>query len=223
MQALLHMLWQSDSAFPSGAFAFSHGLEGALGVKEDWSIHRIAALFATILRHRWSTADRVILVQAHRHADDRRRLAAIDRQFEAASLTEPLRVGSRRQGRAFLTSHARLRSPGAPALKEALDRKEILGHLPVLQGAIWRQLGMDERQASLAAGYAALSSLASVATRLGRLGAIQAHAIVRDLLPVLDQTVAQPVGDDAMPSSFVPWLEIMALEHAQADLRLFVN
>jgi urease accessory protein len=42
-------------------------------------------------------------------------------------------------------------------------------------------------------------------------------------LPLIDDLVARAAPDNAMLSSFLPFLEIAAARHERADLRLFAN
>ena len=65
-------------------------------------------IVAMVLQHRWATSDRVAIARAHRAGDDFDKLAAVDQAVEAATLAEPLRSGSKRNGNALLAAHARL-------------------------------------------------------------------------------------------------------------------
>ena len=71
------------------------------------------------LRHRWATSDRVAVALAHRADGDLDRIAEIDRAVEAATLAEPLRTGSKRNGGALLAAHVRLKTPGAAGIARA--------------------------------------------------------------------------------------------------------
>ena len=89
MMTSLVALQHADSAFPSGSFAFSNGLEGYLAAALDGS--SVRHFVEITLRHRWIGTDRVALVLAFRDPDNLERLAAIDEAVEAATLAEPLR------------------------------------------------------------------------------------------------------------------------------------
>ena len=99
------------------------------------------------------------------------------------SLSEPMRVGSRRNGASLLASHARLGTPGAAELRAAVRASRLLGHLPVVQGALWPALGLDERNAASVSGYLFASGLTSAAVRLGAIGAIEAQRSLSGALP----------------------------------------
>lgn len=224
MLTMLLAMQQGDAAFPSGAFAFSNGIEGlaALPIPFDRVAMRRHADAA--IRHRWAGTDRVALVQAYRAASDLDRLAAIDQAIEAATLAAPLRIGSQRAGRAFLASHARLGTRYADVLKAAIADDRMIGHLATVQGCLWRAIGLSECEAVAVSGYLTVSGLASAAVRLGRIGAIEAQAVVQDMLPIIETYGAAAVENDDLDfTSFVPFLEIAAMRSASADLRLFAN
>ena len=73
--------------------------------------HCVVAMF---LQHRWVTSDRVAVALAHRASDDFDKLAEIDHAVEAATLAEPLRNGSKRNGNALLAAACPAWAPKAP-------------------------------------------------------------------------------------------------------------
>jgi urease accessory protein len=223
MLSTLRALWQADGAFPSGAFAFSYGMEGAIALRQRTSIAEFAELVFTALRHRWAGYDRVALLRAFRARGDLSTIAAIDREVEASTLLESLRNGSRRNGASFLASHARLGDEFACVLRDAVRARECLGHVAVMQGAVWSAVGLDEQLAQLTSGYSVASTLITAAIRLGAVGALQGQAVLRDCLPLIERLVTCPVPDDAALESFIPFLDIASARHEQAELRLFAN
>jgi len=220
---MLHAIWQADSAFPSGAFAFSGGLEGLEALGLPIGRATLAALMRDVLLRRWASADRVALARAHRATGDFDRIVAADQALDAAILAAPLREGSRRNGAAFLAAHARLGQSAAQRLQRARAQGLLPGHLPVMQGAIFMALGMDAAAAIAAAGYAAMAALATASVRLGRIGAIDAQSAIADLLPVLAGLAADPPPEDAPIEGFLPLLDLAATRHAHAGARLFFN
>jgi urease accessory protein len=223
MLSVLQTIWQADGTFPSGSFAFSYGVEGVVALRSKLDASALAELAATVIRQRWQTCDRVALVRAFRAADDLHAIAAIDLDVEASTFGSTLREGSRRNGGSFLASHARLGDGVALKLREAVRSGACLGHIAVMQGAVWHAMGLDERLAQLASAYGVASGVTAAAVRLGAIGALDGQKILRGCLPLIDTLVARPVPDDAGLSSFVPFLEIAAARHARADLRLFAN
>jgi urease accessory protein len=223
MLGTLHALWQADGGFPSGAFAFSYGVEGVVASRQVATTDEFARLVAAILRYRWATYDRIALLRSFRAGGNLARIAAIDREIEASTLVESLRSGSRRNGAAFLAAHSRLGDESACTLRAALHNGECLGHIVVMQGAVWSAIGLDEGLAQLTSGYSVASGLIMAAVRLGSIGALQGQAVLKASLPLIHELASRKASEDAELQSFVPYLDIAAARHAQADLRLFAN
>jgi urease accessory protein len=223
MLSVLQAIWQADGSFPSGSFAFSYGVEGVVALRSKLDTAALAELTTTIIRQRWATCDRIALVRALRAAGDLDAIAEIDRDVEASTFGSTMREGSRRNGGSFLASHARLGDNTALRLRDAVRSGACLGHIAVMQGAVWQAMGLDEKLAQLASSYGVASGVTGAAVRLGAIGALDGQKVLRGCLPLIDALVAQPVPDDAELSSFLPFLEIAAARHARADLRLFVN
>jgi urease accessory protein len=223
MLPILQAIWQADGAFPSGSFAFSYGIEGVIALRPELDQAALAELAAAILRQRWLTCDRIALLKAFRAAGDLDTIADVDRTVEASTFGSTMRDGSRRNGGSFLASHARLGDATALRLRGAVRAGVCLGHIAVMQGAVWQAMGLDEGLAQLASAYGVASGVTAAAVRLGAIGAMEGQKILRGCLPMIETLVAQPVPEDAELSSFVPFLEIAAARHARADLRLFAN
>jgi urease accessory protein len=223
MLPILQAIWQADGAFPSGSFAFSYGIEGVIALRPELDQAALAELTAAILRQRWLTCDRIALLKAFRAAGDLDTIADVDRTVEASTFGSTMRDGSRRNGGSFLASHARLGDATALRLRGAVRAGVCLGHIAVMQGAVWQAMGLDEGLAQLASAYGVASGVTAAAVRLGAIGAMEGQKILRGCLPMIETLVAQPVPEDAELSSFVPFLEIAAARHARADLRLFAN
>jgi urease accessory protein len=220
---MLSMLQHADSAFPSGGFAFSSGIEGLANLGTDLGARGLTDVVSMILCHRWATSDRIALALAYRAAADLDRLAQIDADIEATTLVESFRTGSRRNGGALLAAHVRIATPGAAELRAAIRSERLLGHLPVVQGMLWRALGLQEDEAIAVSAHQTAAGLVTAAIRLGCIGAIEAQIALGHALDAAAAVSAVPVEPGAELHSFVPLVEIAAMTHARADLRLFAN
>lgn len=220
---LLLALQHADSQFPSGGFAFSQGLEAASQLADRLGGFDLAGFLAAQIRHRWADADRVALIRAHRLDGDLHRLAMLDAEVEASTFTEGLRTGSRRNGMALLTTHARTGTAGANDYRAMVRAGGVQGHLPVVQGLLWRTLGLDEATAVSMSGYQAAASLTTAAIRLGLIGAIEAQRLITRAMRLVESASATPVADDEPIRSFVPLAEIAVALHGASGQRLFSN
>jgi urease accessory protein len=111
----------------------------------------------------------------------------------------------------------------ARALRDAVRRGECLGHIAVMQGAVWSAAGLTEQLAQLTSGYSVASGLIAVAVRLGAIGALRGQAVLKACLPLIEELASLPTPDEMAMESFIPFLDIASARHAQADLRLFAN
>lgn len=217
--AMLCAMQMADGQFPSGAFAFSWGLEGL--VREGRiGRGRLARLMAAELNGRWATFDRYFVARGLA-ATGRDEIAALDAEVEAMSWSEPLRAGSRQAGAGLLTMHARLGTPGASDCRDAVLRGDLHGHLPLVQGVVYRGLGLPRTLAFAVSGYTLLSGLGSAAIRLGLAGAVEVQMAIAELRPTLaDLSQAPP---PPMPSNFSPILDIAMMRRGGEGAALFAN
>ncbi|WP_428031922.1 urease accessory protein UreF [Ancylobacter sp.] len=227
MLSLFATLWQADSAFPNGGFAFSNGIEGLADLGQRFDRQGLADVLAMTLTHRWMGMDRIAVALAYAAGDDMARLAEIDHRFEAATLPALQRTGSRRNGLGFLTAHARLGTGAAAALKRQVETGGMLGHLPVVQGAIWRSCGMDATSVLAASAYGVAAGMTSAAVRLSLIGAVEAQSCLSATLPLMARLVdeagrAGPLSCDDF-ESLTPMLDIATMRHATSEVRLFSN
>ena len=81
---------------------------------------------------------------------------------------------------------------------------------------------MSEANAILVSGYSTASGLIAAAVRLGRIGAVEAQAVLAALLSAIAELSA-PLPPYAQIESFVPWVDAAASRQARAHLRLFAS
>jgi urease accessory protein len=218
---LLLALQHGDSAFPSGGFAFSLGLETlkADGVVADGA--GVAAFARDQLERRWASSDRYFLNRAASSAGDLEALIALDHEAEAMTLATELREGSRRAGRSLLRAHGSLSTPGVADFQTALRDGRALGHLPIVQGIVWTGAGMVAREAETVAAYTLAAGIGQAAVRLSLIGPLEAQAILAGLRDFITGLLARPVPD--LPHAFTPAAEIAVMRHETGDARLFAN
>lgn len=212
---VLRALQLSDSGFPSGAFAYSWGMEQAA---EHGYVSRatFADWLASEMLGRWAQFDRIVLTDAYRARD----LIAVDVEADLLFIAEPLRVQSAEAGQAFLSAASRMGDPVAIRFQTAVLDGNAHGHLPVAQGAVFRSMGLGLDLSLMTAAHAAAQGLASAGVRLGLVGALEAQRSLRDMLPELAPLTVPP-PPDARPASFAPISEIAMMR--PSDGRLFAN
>lgn len=222
--ALIRLLQVSDSAFPSGAFAFSSGLETLANEDRIKDADHVRDILTGQILPRWASFDRPFLHAAHAAGSNAGRLAEIDDRCHLQNSADRLAQASRRIGRSLLSVHARIGTPGAAEYRAFIDnptQRDTAGYEPVVQGLVGAGLGLSVEQTELGALHNATMAFISAAVRLGRLGAIEAQSVLSaasgQMADVLDALVPP------RPGAFSPYAEIAALRRNTAQAALFAT
>jgi urease accessory protein len=221
--ALLLALQHGDSFFPGGGIAFSWGLEA---LREDGCVARaeeVAAFVRGQLEHRWAVCDRAVLAAAHGAAGEFDALRALDHALEAMTLAPELRDGSRRAGASLLSVHERLGTPGAAAYRAQIRGEAALGHLPVVQGMVWRGVGLGLPAVESVAAHQVCIGLIGAALRLGLIGHLQGQQILSSMRPVVASILSAPAVVIEDIFTCTPATDIASMRHEMQSSRLFVN
>jgi len=220
---LLAALQHADSFFPSGAIAFSWGLEALVADRQVAGGAALEQFLEAQLRHRWARLDRPFLAAAHRAGADLERIARLDRLAEAMTLPREAREAAQRLGQAMLGVHERLATPGASELRAVIKAGKAGGQLPVVQGYLLRAVGLDETTAAAVAGHSLMAMLASAAVRLGAASHLDAQRAIAAMRPILARVLAEPAPAPEQAASFAPASDIAAMRHEIQVTRLFAN
>jgi len=170
---------------------------------------------------RWAPFDRVALRRAFEAGSDLEGVAALDREVEASTLVAGLREGSRRAGRALLGVHVRLATAGAAEYRARVDGGAP-GHLTVVQGLVWRGLGLPVESAEALAAWGFAWALVSAAIRLDVIGHVAAQTLLTRLRPRIAALLGAP-PPVAPLHSFTPLADIAVARHPRREVRLFAN
>lgn len=225
--SLLRLLQTTDSAFPSGGFAFSHGLETLSVEGEVRDAAGVEAVLRSQVAPRWLEFDRHFLAAAHAAAGDGdgdgngAALAALDRDCEVQNTVAALASASRRMGRALLTSHARIGTHGAGEALERVRAGTAHGHAPVVQGLIGAGLGLSRAETEAGAFHALIAGHTGAAIRLGRLGALEAQQVLARAIETFAPRLAE--APPAEPAAFAPLIDIAAARRSAQSVTLFAT
>ena len=219
----LSVFQHADSTFPSGAVSFSWGLEALHDRGIVASAADLQEVVLAQIQGRWAQFDRPLLAHAHNACGNLETLIKLDRLAEAQTLCREQRLGSKHMGMAMLRVHARLGTRLSERFAERVRRGEALGHLPVVQGLLWRACGFSEENAIAMSAHGLCTGLLGAAVRLSIVGPMQAQIIHAALVPVLSRAMQSPVSAPDELNSFVPQIEIASMLHETDDLRLFMN
>jgi urease accessory protein len=215
--------WQllqiADSAFPTGGFAHSGGLEAAV---QHGRARTSADLGAYVGEHLWNVG-RASLPFVTAAFDGPGEVWALDAWSDAAITSHVANRASRTQGRTFLATCARIfDEPPVTAMAARARARQVPAHLGPVFGATLAALGAARREAQALFLYVAVRGVTSAAVRLGLVGPHEAQRLQRGHGPTLDAVLAACAGlapGDAATAS--PLLDIMGATHDRLYARLF--
>ena len=228
---LLAILQFGDSFFPSGATAFSWGLESFC---EDALIGgpiQIAEVLEVLLEGRWAGFDRPLVLSAHAACEARTHgdgawmttLRGLDSLCEAMTLNEGMRSASRRLGTTQLRVHSALGLPEASAYLDHIGHEPRAGHLAIAQGLIGSGLGLSAGECQAMSAFGQCVSVVGAAIRLGVVGHLDGQRLLssaRSVISVIQQK-QPPALYDLWNAG--PGLEIAAMRHESRRARMFAN
>lgn len=226
LDALLVSLQLTDSAFPSGFYTLSHGLEGYAQVKAVTPA-TVPALLADLLRHSVGPADATALAVAHRAARAGHwcRVAEADQRLHAAKLNRELRLASTRTGRQLLDIARE--SMGGSELEryaELVAAKKAPGTQAVTAGIAYATAGVPVEQAVAGDLFAFAASFVGAALRLRLTDHRRAQVVLRTTASVIAEVTTAAVNRDlADLGGCVPVADIMSARHERAEARLFAS
>jgi urease accessory protein len=233
LASLLSLLQLSDSAFPSGRYTLSYGLEslvqsGHLAVPSDGST--LLALLDDSVRFGAGPSDGAALACAHRAYGndaglDLELVSQVDLRLTAVKLPREVREASTRTGRAVLaTAIASIGGTALRAYAERVKQGRTPGNHAVVVGLLSAGLGVPRLDAVVGELYAFASTWVAAAVRLGLVDHRSAQALLHRTRPVIAAAALEVIDRDVSQiSSCTPLLDVMAMRHEEAELRLFAS
>ncbi len=206
------LLQLADSAFPSGGFAHSAGLEAAAQAGEVRDLPR----FLRDLIWQAAHAALPLASAAHENPDQ---LPRLDARAEAFLANHVANRASRQQGRALLQTCA-LAFPETKGLRE--ETRTLRRHHAPLFGALSRRLGLGLEEMQRLLLFGTLRGAVSAAVRLALAGTHQAQALQAQLAPSLEEALhaCAALRD---PQQTAPLEDLLQATHDQLYSRLFLS
>ena len=187
------LTWLSP-AFPTGAFAYSHGLEWAIETQDIRDGETLREWLSALIAHGSARTDTILLRHAHRAAGGPDTLRDIAALALACAASRERRDEAQAQGRAFLRA---AEGWGVPELPENTP-------YAVAVGAMAGAHGIDETATAGAYLQTFISNLISAAVRLVPLGQTTGLQTLAALEPVILATVG---GNQRAPRSTI-WVVV---------------
>lgn len=227
VRALLTTLQWTDSAFPSGLYTLSHGLEG-LAQQGAATKDSLDDVVSGLLRHSIGPSDATATCLAWRAAEagDLDLLIRIDDELSATRPSAGMRRGSHRAGRQTLTMAGELGVDGRiiGAFRDVVLDGRAPGNQAVAIAVVKQQLdvGIEHVAAAELAGF--VNGIAGAAIRLRLADHVSAQRLVSAMALVIVEVLADALSrtiDELGPST--PALDIASAAHETAPARLFLN
>lgn len=222
----------SDTAFPSGRYTLSHGLEGLVteGIVGKRDETALATIAEDMLRYSFAPVD----LAAHFRTWEQDSLAStmrIDAMVHAARPAFSQRRGSVRVGKQMLlmARELGLDDDALRAYSKAVTSRDVTnhmarGHSPVVMALIHRAAGLTPEEAAQAEAFGFVSAVASAAVRLQVADFVGAQRLIGQLAPVVTEVIeaSQAIAVDDI-GACTPVLDIASARHETAAARLFIT
>lgn len=215
----LWLLQANDTAYPSGSYAHSFGLEELV----ECGVVKTAADLETFLENQilpaLLTFELPHFAKAHAAVlqNDLATLLALDAELDAWRIPFELRDASRRIGSQRLDLLFQLNPE--PLVASIREKSPRCHHLIVTALEL---SSLPIEQAARAFAFQNIASLTAASMKLMRIGQTAVQKIARNTLAKLggqiDSSLSQPAD-----GWFNPLIEIASLRHARAHSRLFIS
>jgi urease accessory protein len=208
------VLQLADSAFPTGGFAHSAGLEAMLQSGERVDVTQFCIDLVDQLAH----GSLPIVGAAHDAPDE---LANLDAFTRTTLWSHVAARASRAQGRALLDVAARsFNHATLLAARTRLANRELDGHLAPIFGFVTRTLDVSRDDARATFLHLAVRGALSAAVRLGAIGPAEGQAIHHQLHAALDHALSHTLTLDDVAQT-APIVELVQATHDRLYSRLF--
>lgn len=203
---LLSLVQWLSPAFPTGGYAYSHGLEAVIFAGER-SAAGISAWIEGVLRHGSGQSDAVLLACVLRGDDP----ADVDAVGRAMAGTKERLSETLEQGAAFARTVSSLTGRDLPSRV-----------LPVAVGEAARELNLPVEEVVAVYLHAFAANLVACATRFAPLGQTEGQAMLAALHPVIGilADAAATAGLDEIGTAAIG-AELASMRHEEMDVRIF--
>jgi urease accessory protein len=204
---LLTLVQWLSPAFPTGGYAYSHGLEAVMAEGER-TAEGLRAWIEGVLRFGSGQSDAVLLACALRAGAD---IAALDAAARAMAGTKERLGETLEQGAAFARTVAALTGRDLPARA-----------MPVAVGEAAAGLDLPAEDVVAVYLHAFVANLVAAATRFAPLGQTEGQRLLAGLHPIIAQMAGWAVSaglEDIATAAF--GADLAAMRHEDLDVRIF--
>lgn len=219
---LLLLLQCTDSAFPTGSFAHSGGLETYAQAEIVSTAGDLARLIVMKLESLAGTD--LIIVHSALTADSAQ-ILRLDNLCSASKVAKETRESSEKIGRRMLVSVMNLiENEQLQFYQDEITAGRCAGHHAVVHGLACAALSIEARAALLTFAYGLAANQTTASLKLMSIGQTQAQAVLGAAAEAIEAAVETALGytlDDF--GSFTPGLDIRSMQHETLFRRLFIS
>jgi urease accessory protein len=216
------LIWQIiDSAFPTGGFAHSAGLEAAWQQGELASDIDVSNYLRTSMEQAAAGALTFVLAVCR----EPHRFEELDALQDAMLSNHIANRASRAQGKALLATSVRvLRLDALTALQSRVRNASLPAHVAPVWGAVAAATGIEPPELSQMFIFMHLRSLVNAAVRLGIVGPMQAQTIQQGLSTHGSALAVRALNDDVeQAAQTAPLLDLLHTAHDRLYSKLFIS
>jgi urease accessory protein len=222
---LLSLLHFGDTAFPTGGYAHSFGLERycQAGIVTDGG--GVERFLLAQIEGSAGPCDATAAVGVRRAfiAGDLGECRLLDETLEAMKPARELREGSRQMGRQTLRVAAELTGDGRLArYRDEVDDGHAPGHHATAFGMVAGVLDWGADETAIAFLYSTTALLVGAALRLLPLGQTEGQRVLWRMHPVIERVAREAARrEPGEMSAFTPGLDVQSMLHERLESRLF--
>ncbi|MFC4766176.1 urease accessory protein UreF [Effusibacillus consociatus] len=238
MFSLLPLIQLIDSAFPTGVFSHSFGLETALQENRIQNGEELSEWLGSYVTGNLAPMEGAAVFWAHWYADRiiadqpekevyRKNLRTLDRRLTLSRLSRESREGGVKIGKRYLRIVLDLYPEcGLEEYDNWIRSGESYGNACIVHGWICAHLQQSPENAIASHLYAGVNALIQNALRAMPIGQTEGQKVLKSLLPVIKQEAERIVLAPPAPnrlSSHTIAQEIGAMRHETLYSRLFMS
>ncbi len=226
-QSYLHLIQIHDSAFPSGNFAHSFGMETYIQEDDIRNEADLKVFCEMYLRHNFASGDAIIAKEAYRLTKERdlEGLIKLENICHAVKLSPETREGSMMMGRQFSrTIEPLIDDEFMSVWLKKFRNKEVKNHYSVVYGIYTALIDVSPKMSLETFLYSSITALVLNAVRAVPVGQMSGVKTVHAMLPIIEE-VAEDVMDyglDDLDNNSIA-LEISSMRHEFLNSRLFIS
>jgi urease accessory protein len=229
MNSLIKVLHLADSAYPTGSFAHSWGLEYAIYNDLVSNTDLLFEWCKNALIYSYAPLEGRSCIRSFEAAlkNDFDEVFCLDFEVSAMRPSENMKTTSAQMGRSFVNITAlSYGEERIVKLNEMIKESGLIGCIqhPVAWGTVFAWLGLSKEDSIITLLHGVVKQWIQVAVRIIPLGQSKAQKFLADFGDVILETARKELENNTSPlESISPMLDIASIGHESLKARYFIN